>query len=111
MPLAKISENIKNVPKNLKNISPENLGKNKEHPALGKYQRSLQDHIACKHWTVGRSENPGKNSNTRTIEEEGVGFSSLSKSGRVGTWEPSGSDGSVNIQDGLSQAQERLLST
>ena len=38
---AKISENIKNGPKNLKNVSPENLGKNKELPALGKSQRSL----------------------------------------------------------------------
>ena len=38
--LAKISENIKNGPKNLKNVSPENLGKNKELPALGKSQRS-----------------------------------------------------------------------
>ena len=39
--LAKISENIKNCPKNLKNVSPENLGKNKKLPALGKSQRSL----------------------------------------------------------------------
>ena len=39
--LVKISENIKNGPKNLKNVSPENLGKNKELPALGKSQRSL----------------------------------------------------------------------
>ena len=38
---SKISENIKNGPKNLKNVSPENLGKNKELPALGKSQRSL----------------------------------------------------------------------
>jgi len=37
----KISENIKNGLKNLKNVSPENLGKNKELPALGKSQRSL----------------------------------------------------------------------
>ena len=41
-PLAKISVNIKNGPKNLKNISPENLGKNKELPALEKSQRSLR---------------------------------------------------------------------
>ena len=41
MPIAKISENIKNGPKNLKNVSPENLGKNKELPALGISQRSL----------------------------------------------------------------------
>ena len=47
MPLVKISEYIKNGPKNLKNISTENLGKNKVFPALGKSQRSLQDHIAC----------------------------------------------------------------
>ena len=33
--------NIKNGPKNLKNVSPENLGKNKELPAVGKSQRSL----------------------------------------------------------------------
>ena len=39
--LVKISENIKNSPKKLKNVSPENLGKNKELPALGKSQRSL----------------------------------------------------------------------
>ena len=32
MPLVKISENIKNGPKNLKNVSTENLGKNKELP-------------------------------------------------------------------------------
>ena len=43
----KISENIKNVPKNLKNVSTENLGKNKELPALGKSQRSLKDNIVC----------------------------------------------------------------
>ena len=41
LPLVKISENIKNGPKNLKNVSPENLGKNKELSALGKSQRSL----------------------------------------------------------------------
>ena len=29
MPLVKISENIKNGPKNLKNVSTENLGKSK----------------------------------------------------------------------------------
>ena len=40
-PLVKISENIKNGPKNLQNVSTENLGKNKELPALGKSQRSL----------------------------------------------------------------------
>ena len=43
----KISENIKNGPKNLKNVSSENQGKNKELPAVGKSQRSLYDHIAC----------------------------------------------------------------
>ena len=32
---------VKNGPKNLKNVSPENLGKNKEFTALGKSQRSL----------------------------------------------------------------------
>jgi len=37
----KISQNIKNGPKDPKNVSPENLGKNKEFPALGKSQRSL----------------------------------------------------------------------
>jgi hypothetical protein len=37
----KISENIKNGPKNLKNISSKNLGKNKELPAVGKSQCSL----------------------------------------------------------------------
>ena len=39
----KISENIKNGPKNLKNVSTENLGKNKELPALGKSQRLKRD--------------------------------------------------------------------
>jgi hypothetical protein len=37
----KISENIKNGPKNLKNISSEHLGKDKELPAVGKSQRLL----------------------------------------------------------------------
>ena len=37
----KISENIKNDPKNRKNVSSENLGKNKELPAVGKSQRLL----------------------------------------------------------------------
>ena len=37
----KISENIKNGPKNLKNVSSENLGKYKEVPAEGKSQGSL----------------------------------------------------------------------
>ena len=32
----------------MKNQSSENLGKNKELPAVGKSQRSLQEHIACK---------------------------------------------------------------
>ena len=31
----------------LKNVSSENLGKNKEIPAVGKPQRSLWEHIAC----------------------------------------------------------------
>ncbi len=39
--LSEISENIKNGLKNLKNASSENLGKNKEHPAVRKSQRSL----------------------------------------------------------------------
>ena len=43
----KILENIKNSPKNLKNVSSENLGKNKEVPAVGKSQRSLWEHVAC----------------------------------------------------------------
>jgi hypothetical protein len=43
----KISENIKNGSKNLKNVSSENLGKNKELPAVRKSQRSLLEHIAC----------------------------------------------------------------
>ena len=46
MPLVKISENIKNDPKNLKNVSCENLGKNKEFPAVEKSLRLLQEHIA-----------------------------------------------------------------
>jgi hypothetical protein len=37
----KISENIKNSPKNLKYVSTENLGKNKELPAVGKSQHLL----------------------------------------------------------------------
>ena len=41
MPKVKISEYIKNGLKNLKNVSSENLGKNKEFPALEKSQRSL----------------------------------------------------------------------
>ena len=43
----KISENIKNSPKNLKNVGNENVGKTKELPAVGKSQRSLYEHIAC----------------------------------------------------------------
>ena len=41
MQLVKILENIKNGPKDLKNVSSENLGKTKELPAVGKSQRSL----------------------------------------------------------------------
>ena len=46
MPLVKISENIKNDSKHLKNISSDNLGIDKELPAVGKSQHSLKDHIA-----------------------------------------------------------------
>ena len=48
MPLVKISENIKNGPENIKNVNSENLGKNKELPAVGKSQCLLYKHIACK---------------------------------------------------------------
>ena len=41
LPFVKISENIKNSPKNLKNVSSENLGKINELPSVGKSQRSL----------------------------------------------------------------------
>jgi hypothetical protein len=37
----KISENVKNGPKSLKNVSSENLDKNKELPAVEKSQRLL----------------------------------------------------------------------
>ena len=40
-------ENIKNGSKNLKNVSSENLGKNKELPAVGNSQRSVYEHIGC----------------------------------------------------------------
>ena len=52
MPLAKISENIKNGPKNLKNVSSENLGKNKELPALGKSQRKCHTLNSELFWTL-----------------------------------------------------------
>ena len=41
LPFVKISENIKKGPKNLKNVSSENLGKINELPSVGKSQRSL----------------------------------------------------------------------